>query len=86
MFLVRSIFIVQWVFTAVFTVYFQFNAKAPLCSSPRVLEGGYSKWHLTYAVTCTGKYTRKKPTVSSAEGQGSELSNGMDYPAFPKLE
>ena len=64
-----------------------------MTSDLAVLDGGYAMWHVTYGVTCVGKYRRKpssghSPQSSSGGGEGGRGSQvvSMDYPTFPDIK
>ena len=69
-----------------------------MTSDLAVLDGGYALWHVTYGVTCIGKY-RRKPTGPSSNAVGEGVAGGgvagqqgaskavsMDYPTFPEIK
>lgn len=63
----------------------------PLTSDPKVLEGGYAMWYLTYAVTCVGVYKRRTsapPLMGSATHPTPQAhtASGLDYPSFPEIK
>ena len=65
-----------------------------MTSDLAVLGGGYGLWHVTYGVTCVGKYKRKATgPAPQSTGVGGDDGRGilaeaasMDYPTFPEIK